>query len=384
MGKNIDNMMKILITGGAGFIGSNLALKLNEKGHEITVLDNLSPQIHGENGLKNSSLFLSIRDKVKFIKGSVTDKSILNEAIKGQDVVVHLAAETGTGQSMYEVQKYVDVNINGTAILLDLLVNSNHNVKKVVVASSRSIYGEGKYLSEKLEPVYPKHRIAESMDAGNFEVEYPGCKNLTLVGTDENSKIHPSSVYGITKQNQEQMVMTVCPTVGISAVAFRYQNVFGPGQSLKNPYTGILSIFSTQIKNGNGINIFEDGKESRDFVFIDDVVDATILGIERDEANNQVFNVGTGEAVDVLTVAESLIKNYGIEVPVKISGNYRLGDIRHNYADLTKIKNLLNFIPKVDFQTGLKKFTDWVDTQEVHEDQYQKSIEEMKSKGLYK
>ncbi len=377
-------MKNILITGGAGFIGSNLALKLIGKGYKVTVLDNLSPQIHGENAKSQSPLFLSIKERVKFIEGSVTDKSKWEEAIIDQQIIVHLAAETGTGQSMYEVQKYVDVNINGTAILLDLLVNINHTVEKVVVASSRSIYGEGKYISEELGNVYPKHREAHTMDLGNFEVEYPGSSKLKLVGTDEDSKIHPSSVYGITKQNQEQMIMTVCPTIGIAGVAFRYQNVFGPGQSLKNPYTGILSIFSTQIKNGNGINIFEDGKESRDFVYIDDVVDATILGIEKKEANNQVFNVGTGEATDVLTVANSLIKNYGIEVPITVSGNYRLGDIRHNYADLTKINSILGFVPKVNFQTGLKFFTDWVNTQEIQEDQYQKSIDEMKAKGLYK
>jgi dTDP-L-rhamnose 4-epimerase len=180
------------------------------------------------------------------------------------------------------------------------------------------------------------------------------------------------------------MVLTVCPTVGIAGVAFRYQNVYGPGQSLKNPYTGILSIFSTQIKNGNAINIFEDGKESRDFVFIDDVVDATVLGLECDEANNQVFNVGTGVATDVLTVAQELVRNYDIQVPINISGNYRLGDIRHNYADLTKISKLLGFKPKVSFKVGLEKFAQWVNTQTVQEDMYQKSIDEMKAKGLYK
>ncbi len=377
-------MKNILITGGAGFIGSNLALKLIVKGHKVTVLDNLSPQIHGEDGKNNSPLYLSIKDKVTFIEGSVTNIEDWKIALVDQDVIIHLAAETGTGQSMYEVQKYVDVNINGTALLLDLLVNSSHKVKKVIVASSRSIYGEGKYISKEFGAVYPKHRLAENMDLGNFEVTYSGASNLELVGTDEESKIHPSSVYGITKQNQEQMIMTVCPTLGIDAVAFRYQNVYGPGQSLKNPYTGILSIFSTQIMNGNGINIFEDGKESRDFVFIDDVVAATILGVEMEEANNQIFNVGTGEATNVLTVANSLIKNYGIDVPIKVSGNYRLGDIRHNFADLNKIKSLLGFTPKVSFQDGLKKFTDWVETQAIQEDQYQKSIDEMKAKGLYK
>lgn len=374
----------ILITGGAGFIGSNLALKLIDKGYNITVLDNLSPQIHGDNPELSSPLYLSIKDKVKFILGTVTNEEDWKKAIAGQDAIVHYAAETGTGQSMYEVKKYIDVNINGTALLLDLLVNTKHTIKKVVVASSRSIYGEGKYISKELGEVYPTQRTAEFMDQGDFEVKYQGSSALTLVGTDENSKIHPSSVYGITKQNQEQMVLTVCPTIGIAGVAFRYQNVYGPGQSLKNPYTGILSIFSTQIKNGNGINIFEDGKESRDFVFIDDVVDATILGLEKEEANNQVFNVGTGVATNVLSVANGLIRNYGVDVPITITGNYRLGDIRHNFADLTKINTLLGFLPKVSFDEGLKKFTEWVNTQEVQEDQYQKSIEEMKAKGLYK
>lgn len=374
----------VLITGGAGFIGSNLALKLIEKGYIVTVLDNLSPQIHGENPTETSPLYLSIKDKVKFIHGTVTSKSDWEEALKDQDAIVHYAAETGTGQSMYEVEKYVDVNINGTALMLNLLVNGSYSVKKVVVASSRSIYGEGKYISKELGAVYPTQRESIHMDQGDFEVKYPNSSALTLVGTDEESKIHPSSVYGITKQNQEQMVLTVCPTVGIAGVAFRYQNVYGPGQSLKNPYTGILSIFSTQIKNGNNINIFEDGLESRDFVYIDDVVDATILGLEKEEANNQVFNVGTGVATNVLTVANELVKNYGLDVAINVSGNYRLGDIRHNYADLTKINKLLGFSPKVSFEAGLKSFAEWVNTQEVQEDKYQKSIDEMKVKGLYK
>lgn len=381
MGKNIKN---ILVTGGAGFIGSNLVLKLLDKGYYITVLDNLSPQIHGKNPETESSLFKSIKDKVKFIKGSVTDRENWEKALSNQDAIIHLAAETGTGQSMYQVHKYVDVNINGTALMLDVLVNGDYKIKKVIIASSRAIYGEGKYRSKELGIVFPSHREEEDLNKGDFEVKYPNSSDLTLVATDEESKIHPSSVYGITKQNQEQMIMTVCPTLGIAAVAFRYQNVYGPGQSLKNPYTGILSIFSTQIKNGNGINIFEDGKESRDFVYIDDVVDATILGLEKEEANNQIFNVGTGTPTDVYTVAKQLIKNYRIEVPIIISGNYRLGDIRHNFADITKISSMLNFVPKISFNQGLEKFTNWVNSQEIQEDYYQKSIEEMKAKGLYK
>ena len=381
MGKNIKN---ILVTGGAGFIGSNLVLKLLDRGYYITVLDNLSPQIHGKNPETDSSLFKSIKDKVKFIKGSVTDRENWEKALSNQDAIIHLAAETGTGQSMYQVHKYVDVNINGTALMLDVLVNGDYKIKKVIIASSRAIYGEGKYRSKELGIVFPPHRSEEDLNKGDFEVKYPNSSDLTLVATDEESKIHPSSVYGITKQNQEQMIMTVCPTLGIAAVAFRYQNVYGPGQSLKNPYTGILSIFSTQIKNGNGINIFEDGKESRDFVYIDDVVDATILGLEKEEANNQIFNVGTGTPTDVYTVAKQLIENYRIVVPITISGNYRLGDIRHNFADITKISSMLNFVPKISFNQGLEKFTNWVNSQEIQEDYYQKSIEEMKVKGLYK
>ncbi len=375
----------ILITGGSGFIGSNLSLKLIEKGHIITVLDNLSKQIHGDTPLITSPLYLSIKDKVNFIEGTVTSPTDLKAAIKDQDVIVHLAAETGTGQSMYQIEHYSNVNIGGTALLLDILTNTKHKVRKVIIASSRSIYGEGKYLSEELGFVYPKHRTDTYMEKGDFEVKHPGCvKPLKLVATDEESKIHPSSVYGITKQNQEQMIMTVCPTINIAPVAFRYQNVYGPGQSLSNPYTGILSIFSTLIKNGKEINIFEDGKESRDFVFIDDVVNATILGIEKDEANNEIFNVGRGVPTDVNTVLQELLENYQMEVPVKISGNYRLGDIRHNFADLNKIKQKLGFTPKVSFKEGIKKFAAWVNTQTIQADKYNQSIDEMKQKGLFK
>ena len=380
-------MEKILITGGAGFIGSNLALTLLEKGHQVTVLDNLSEQIHGKNPEETSPLYFSIKDKVHFIKGTVACRETLQKAIADNTVIVHLAAETGTGQSMYEIQHYTDVNIGATALLLDILTNEKHLVKKVVVASSRAIYGEGKYYNKtKNTFVYPLQRTDDDMQKGDFEVKDPQNHSdaLELVATTEDAIIHPTSVYGITKQVQEQLVMTVCPTIGIAGVAFRYQNVYGPGQSLKNPYTGILSIFSTQIKNGNGINIFEDGKETRDFVFISDVVDATVLGIEKEAANNHVFNVGTGVATDVITVATELSKNYGIQVPITISGNYRLGDIRHNYADITKARQLLGFEPKISFKEGLKQFTDWVNTQEVEEDKCQQSIDEMKAKGLYK
>ncbi|MBR5957436.1 MAG: NAD-dependent epimerase/dehydratase family protein [Salinivirgaceae bacterium] len=379
-------MKNILITGGAGFIGSNLALKLIEKGEMVTVLDSLSPQIHGDNPEATSPLYKSIKDKVRFIKGSVTSRADWQQALVGQDVVVHLAAETGTGQSMYEIEKYVGTNIGGTAILLDILANQPHTIKKVVVAESRAIYGEGRYWSDELNQyVYPEVRADEDMQRGDFEVKYKGChKPLKLVGTTEDSKIHPTSVYGITKQVQGQLVHLVCQSLGIQSVSFRYQNVYGPGQSLSNPYTGILSIFSTIIKNGNEINIFEDGRETRDFVYIDDVVDATIRGIEAEGANGYAFNVGTGVLTDVITVAKTLMQKYGTEVPMRISGNYRLGDIRHNYADITLAKEILDYEPKWSFDAGIEAFCKWVDTQAVQEDKYTASIEEMRNKGLYK
>ncbi|HEY0924871.1 NAD-dependent epimerase/dehydratase family protein [Rheinheimera pacifica] len=374
----------VLITGGAGFIGSNLALKLLSKGYHVSVLDNLSPQIHGEDPIK-SPLYNAVKDRVNFIHGSVLSYEDWKHALLGVDVVVHLAAETGTGQSMYEIEKYTDVNIKGSSIFLDFLANEEHSVKKMVVASSRSIYGEGKYRCNEHEVVYPSERTDALMAKGDFECKCPVCgADVLLLATDENSLIHPSSIYGITKQVQEQMFLVMGKSLGIPAVAFRYQNVYGAGQSLSNPYTGILSIFSTRIKNGNPINIFEDGLESRDFVYVDDIVDATILGIEKDEANYQVFNVGLGEAVDVLRVANTLKQAYGSDVSVSVSGNYRLGDIRHNYADLTKIFKLLGFKPKISFEEGITRFTAWVNQQEVQQDSYEKSVEEMKTKGLYK
>jgi len=378
-------MKNILITGGAGFIGSNVALKLIAKGYYVTVLDTLSKQIHGENPEETSPLFLSIKDKVRFIKGSVTSREDWMEALEGQEAVIHLAAETGTGQSMYEIEKYVGTNIGGTALLLDILTNKKHNVKRVLVAESRAIYGEGKYHCHKCGDVYPTERNDEDMAKGDFECKCPKCGGpVELVATTEDSAIHPSSVYGIGKQVQGQLVHLVCKSIGIESVSFRYQNVYGPGQSLSNPYTGILSIFSTRIKNHNGINIFEDGKETRDFVYIEDVVDATILGLEVPMANGHVFNVGTGVATDVLTVANTLCEKYGTKVPITISGNYRLGDIRHNFADISKARQILGFEPKWSFSEGIEQFTKWVNEQEIQEDKYEASIEEMKKKGLYK
>ncbi|CAI8202124.1 MAG: dTDP-L-rhamnose 4-epimerase [Cryomorphaceae bacterium] len=376
-------MINILITGGAGFIGSNLTRKLVEKGFKVTVLDNLSKQIHGEN--QNSTLYSSIKDIATFIQGDVCNKSDWKKALRNQDAVIHLAAETGTGQSMYEISRYNEVNILGTTHLLDILANENHSIKKMIIASSRSIYGEGKYMCKNDGVVYPNQRQDIDMAKGEFNLVCDECNEpLELLATDEDSKVHPSSIYGITKQQQEQMILLIGKTLNIPAVALRYQNVYGPGQSLSNPYTGILSIFSTRLLNGNDIDIYEDGQESRDFVFIDDVVNATILALEKTEANNQIFNVGSGIATSVTEVANSLKSLYNSDVKISVSGKYRLGDIRHNYADLSKIKNALGFSPKFDFILGITSFVNWVKTQEVMEDKYETSIQELKNKGLIK
>jgi dTDP-L-rhamnose 4-epimerase len=381
----IINMKNILITGGAGFIGSAIALELIKNGYAVTVLDNLTKQIHGNNP-ESSFLYSRIKDKVNFIRGDVSNRTDWERALKDQDAAIHLAAETGTGQSMYEIEKYCGSNIYGTALLLDILINKKISIQKLVLASSRAVYGEGKYLCDEHGFVYPDGRLENDMLHGDFENKCPICrKNITLKATDEMSKIHPSSIYGITKQIQEQMVLLVCKAINVPAVAFRYQNVYGPGQSLKNPYTGILSIFSTNFIHNRPINIFEDGQESRDFVYIDDVVNATILGLEKHEADFEIFNIGSGKCTTVLKVAEILKCLYGSESEISVTGNFRLGDIRHNFADISKIKKILGFSPQYNFDQGIKKFSEWVKQERVEKDnEYQHSLEEMKNRGLFK
>lgn len=374
----------ILITGGAGFIGSSLALALNARGHAVTVLDNLARQIHGDDA-EASPLYARIRGKVNFVRGDVTSRDDLLKVLPGVDTVVHLAAETGTGQSMYAIQHYAEVNVGGTALLLDLIANERFPVRRLVVASSRAVYGEGKYRCPTHGVQYPGARSDTAMAGRLFEHSCPVCRQiLQLLPTDESSALHPLSVYGVTKLTQEQLVLSVGKALGISALAFRYQNVYGPGQSLSNPYTGILSIFSTRIRQDKLVNIFEDGKESRDFVFIDDVVDATVRGIEHQDPLVEVFNVGSGVATDVLSVATMLRQYLGGASEIAVSGQYRAGDIRHNVADLERVSRLLGFNAQVSFEEGLRRFVDWASGECVEGDRYEESLNELRAKGLFK
>ena len=376
--------MKVLITGGAGFIGSRLALRLAGEGHDVTVLDNFLPQVHGDQP-ERAPLYERLDAATRLLRGDVTDRAALTAALQGQQAVVHLAAETGTGQSMYQIDRYSSVNIGGTSLLLDILANCDHAVSRVVIASSRSIYGEGRYRTPAGDYVYPPHRSEEDMEAGDFAVKHPGIAgDLECVATDEESKLHPSSVYGITKQVQEQLVMTVCPSLGIEGVALRYQNVFGPGQSLSNPYTGILSIFSNLIMQGKGINVFEDGEESRDFIFVDDVVEATALALFHPAAANGVFNVGSGEPVSVMAVARTLARLFEADIPIEVTGNFRAGDIRHNYADMTRIRETIGFEPGWSFERGIAELVDWAKESGPQASGYEASLAEMREKGLLK
>lgn len=377
-----ENIKKVLITGGAGFIGSNIARELLKDGFEITILDSFLPQIHGN----KNELPIDLKNKVKLIVGDVADKAVLYKALEGQNAIIHYAAETGTGQSMYAVSHYTNVNIQATSNLCDYIINESHEIKSVIVASSRSIYGEGKYISPEHGVVYPNSRTHKNVKE-SFEVRCPisGDNNLKLAATDESSKIHPSSFYGITKQVQEQMIILATQLKDINGYALRYQNVYGPGQSLKNPYTGILSIFTRLALQNEEINIFEDGLESRDFVYIDDVVSATINCLKSKQKGQHILNVGSGVPVNVLEVANEIVDYLKSKSEIKISATFREGDIRHNFADLKLIKEIIGFEPKWSFKEGVHSFIDWVlEQNDIPKDttDYKKSLEELKEKGL--
>lgn len=372
----------ILITGGAGFIGSHLVNKLYSEGDfDVTVFDSLSEQIHGPDG--DSYTFQSIQGKCTFIKGDVKDEKAFTAALAGCDILIHLAAETGTGQSMYENSKYVKANCLSTSYIADFLASGESKITKVIVASSRSIYGEGKYSCSQHGIKYPNSREDDQMSEGRFECLCDECgQELNVLPTSEDSRIHPISTYGLTKFFQENLLETVCNASGVSFVGLRFQNVYGVGQSLSNPYTGIISIFSTRFRKGKGVNIFEDGLESRDFVYIDDVVNSLRKSIAYDKKKSLVVNVGNGKMTSVLQIANILKQRIDNTVKIEVTGVYRKGDIRHNYADLSKAKSELGFESTIDIDEGLGYFCDWMSSQEEAEDKYEQSLNELKEKDL--
>lgn len=372
--------MNILITGGAGFIGTHLTRHLLEIGHSVTVLDNFCPQIHAG----KRELPLDLRPHVKLVVGDVADPVALAPALNETDCLVHLAAETGTGQSMYEVSRYERTNLAGTALLYDILTKSkSRKLNRIVVASSRAIYGEGAYRCEEDGIVYPSPRASSEKKAGLFDPLCPVCgSSCQMVPTPETAPLRPTSFYGLTKQVQEQMVLLFGKVLGIQSFALRYQNVFGPGQSLHNPYTGILAIFSNLARTGQLIRVFEDGQESRDFVYVEDVVAATAACLSPNANGCDAVNVGSNSKTNVLDVANMINSYFGTKSQIKVTGAFREGDIRHGMADLSKVRALLDFEPKWSFPAGLERFLNWAIENELPENRYEQSLAEMKQRGL--
>jgi len=368
--------MKILVTGGAGFIGSHIVDAVAEK-HEVVVLDSLEPQVHAS---KPDYLY----PNVAYIFGDMHDEEVLRKALEGVEVIFHLASAVGVGQSMYEIRRYVEVNTMATAKLLDILVNEDNELKKLIVASSMSIYGEGAYECDNCGEVYPKLRGEEQLKRREWELRCPNCGEIVKpIPTGEEKPLHPTSIYAITKRDQEEMCLTVGRAYGIPTVALRYFNVYGPRQSLNNPYTGVCAIFSARIKNGKPPLIFEDGLQTRDFVSVHDVVRANILAMESSNANYEAFNVGTGKSTNILEVAQILVRWYNKdkEVEPEITNKYRAGDIRHCFADISRIKNKLGFEPKVTFGEGIKELIGWGEKEEAT-DKFDEAHEEILRRKL--
>ncbi len=365
--------MKILVTGGAGFVGSHLVDELVGK-HEVTIYDNLESQVH-----KNFPEYLN--NGAKFIKEDIRNRDKLKDAILDSEVVFHQAAMVGVGQSMYQIEKYMDVNTMGTAKLLDILANEEHEVKKLIVASSMSIYGEGKYECSDCGVVYPALRSDEQLKRREWEMRCPSCgKVVKPVPTDESKPLQPTSVYAISKKDQEEMCLAVGRAYGIPTVALRYFNIYGPRQALSNPYTGVCAIFSSRIKNNNPPIIFEDGLQTRDFTSVHDIVRSNLLALEKAKADYGVFNVGTGKPISILDIAHTLSKLYGRNIEPEIVNKFRSGDIRHCYADISKIRKL-GFKPSVSLEEGMRELVEWGKTQEA-EDKSDAAYSELKERGL--
>ena len=370
--------MKILVTGGCGFIGSHLVDRLVKEGHRVRVYDLLEPQVHL--GKKPSYL----NKGAEYIFADIRDENSLRKALRGVDIVFHQASQVGIGQSMYKIKKYISHNSLGTAILLELIVNSRNKVKKIIMASSMSIYGEGAYKCRRCRVVYPLLRKEKQFRKREWEMDCPNCRlKVTSMPTSEDKPLFPTSIYATTKRSQEEMCLEVGRAYKIPIVALRYFNVYGPRQSLSNPYTGAVAIFLSRAKNNKPPLIFEDGKQSRDFIYVSDIVEANILAMKKKEADYDFFIVGTGVPHKILDIAKTIISICGKKIRPKILNKFRAGDIRHCYADISKITKKLRFKPKVSLEEGMKELVFWSETQRAH-DLAPKAHLELQKRGLSK
>lgn len=369
--------MRVLVTGGAGFIGSHLVDKLVKAGHEVTIFDNFDSQVHGENGTP-----AYLNSEAILVRGDVRDREALYKAAVNHGLIVHLGAAVGVGQSMYQVERYVHVNTLGTAALWDILVNEKHSVEKVIVASSMSIYGEGQYVCEECGTVAPESRRPSQLSSRKWEPLCPNCDRLLVpCPTSEEKRLFASSVYAQTKRHQEEMSLLVGQTYNIPTVALRFFNVYGPRQALSNPYTGVAAIFSSRILNGKPPVIFEDGLQRRDFIHVSDIVHAITLAMASNAADYKALNVGTGRNVSVRQVAETLLQKLNSELEPQITNQFREGDVRHCYADITKIRELLGFEPKVSFEDGMEELVAWLKEQQAV-DSFDRAHTELKERSL--
>ncbi len=371
---------KVLVTGGAGFIGSHLVDALLGAGHEVRIYDSLEPQVHGE--LREGGQWPDyLATDCERILGDVRDRDALRKAVDGVDVLFHQAAAVGVGQSMYEIERYVDINTRGTAVLLDLLASCSHQVRKLIVASSMSIYGEGTYYCDNHREVFPRLRSVDQLAARDWEMRCPICgEPAAPLSTGEEKPLYSTSIYAITKKDQEEMCLTVGRAYGIPTVALRYFNIYGPRQALSNPYTGVAAIFSSRLLNGQPPVIFEDGHQSRDFVHVSDIVQANLIAMERQQMDFQAFNVGTGRSLTILQVAETLGRHLGSRQAPEIAQKFRAGDIRHCFADVSRLQ-ALGYQPGVRFEDGVKELTDWVRSQEAV-DSFEQARDELSRRGL--
>jgi len=366
----------VLVTGGAGFIGSHIVELLLKRGYPVRVFDKLVEQVHEVAGPRY------VPQDAEFIRGDMRDAAALRAALNGVRLIIHDAAEVGVGQSMYEVVRYVDANTGGTAVLLELLANEKHSVEKIVVASSMSIYGEGAYRCAEHGHVYPKLRPVSQLAKRGWELRCPHCQTpICPISTPEDKPLFPTSIYAISKMDQELMCLTMGAAYGFAAVALRYFNTYGPRQALSNPYTGVAAIFSSRLLNRNQPLIFEDGAQSRDFVHVRDIARANVLALESPQADGQAINIGTGRPTTVAKVAEVLAEQLRLDIEPEFVGQYRAGDIRHCFADISKARKLLGFVPQITFEDGMCELVDWVSGQRA-EDRVDRAREELRSRNL--